>query len=1666
MSNNYRIRTKVGVDQQVNIQLEQDFDQLEILSLKIRQQDVYPKSCADYGLIVGRVTSNGGLGIPNVRVSVFIPLEDLDVNDTLISSLYPYREITDINEDGYRYNLLPYEKQHGGHSPTGTFPSKSDILQNPALIYVYDKYYKFSVKTNQSGDYMIMGVPIGTYELVMDCDLSDIGEFSQSPQDLVNSGLVSQDQISNASFESSSELNSLPQIINQIRTIEVSPFWGQPDICQISITRQDFNLGDNGFRLIPSALFMGSLFSNGNEYTLNNNCRPNRNLGKLCNLQSAPGEIIAIRQTILIDDDGYPILEQAQLPLGGKVIDSDGVFLVDVPMNMDYVTTDEYGNRVLSNNPNVGIPTTAKYRFKIKYSESTNLNNQQVKRAHFLVPNIKEYGWSDSTTDPAFLVNENSTNFKKFQSSYYFGLDWSGYTNGFTGNEYDNRISEIINCEDTFFKMVYKKVYTTTTLIDNYKKGINPQSFLSIKQINDDQCEDINKFPATDANYRFDFLNFTVGLLLTVLTPVFFSLLISIHIIGILLQFVREFFIFVILPFLWLFYSLCRFASAIGFRVKCVKPPTANQIRRNWPSIPKIKLPMFVYPACEACDCGSDNNYEVETVDISCNSDLFVSDLWFTTPNLDGPYEDIDRERFQYVLAGWGFDNIEPRGEPYMQRTPFATNIPVSQTPNTSGQAWEYFTDALPPWEVINKFSLKGKFFNNNLQNIIDYFPGSSRIKVTFNPKLNRGKFHEDNIIAVLVDPLCFSSMTAGQLITFQNPSLSKDVNVINNITGTTDLIKTIQVSYADHNNILSPNKTVTYQIGKTLNTITQSATTYNFPSDIEYFQVITGMTLNTFISYSRPPVNPLNNQIRYNGSLIDQLLPYIIPSNQTNPNYTNYSKLFFYENRTFDDQVLPNYYPLLWGGDELCIVFLNRGVDPWSGKHEVEFDLHRLFGYTLPVSSNQIIKGEYYLNIPIQAGGRCVRHDLMVNNTDIQDDGFNTGPTQPNLRLYFGSYLFTPGTQYQNYYTDLHLYYSSLDADQINKFGAGFLLNRTDDVTEITSSNYCVINYNDNFNLQSLSSLQFTIIPNNYTKYEYIEGGSYIRYVTPQSSYGSNLDNKKPKAYFGPSYINGAWTTLTPPPSNPQMQMMVGGLVMRTDRLPTGTNLDTLGNNTFMLQTSSSLGYFFISDQGVAQTILGSLDGAEIDPNINDDIITGSTINKVINSLTCEGMVDLDCYQNYGPNLQILPSTNPCNTNTSLNLPVVDKGCYVLINEVGQTLFGPNNDFTILNEWRQRFRMNFALCRGVISESFKNSYVNGTLFAYPFNRTVLFNSQNKPVNRVVQNGVVKYGFCGTQIVFENTSNNFYYRSSPYNTNNGFVGSEYNIDNEINIKYLKNPTTMLDLGPQYIWSKDVIPSQEYFGYQMDRFNSSTYNSTESLTSIFTISRILNGNRFFSAGVVLGLFSRPGVSVDGDFAQMLQINSQYGVLPFTPENYQDLATASPIFFGLDINDNPVFGVFFSADTASRDLVSPRRIDYILTGQTPNLLNNYVDYLPVSSQKVPVYPWKITSYDATPKSTFIFGNEQNNWITDSSAFSAFTYQNLDRLFFPFFQGTNQQIQYLPGFLYQADNNGNPDPNLFSGFNNISKLNTGPWYFYFGIHNGSTAMDKFIQRYVPSE
>ena len=305
----HRISTNIGRDQKITVQLSQDFSLLEVLSLKLTQKDVYTSLCSDYGVVCGRVSVNNGLGIPNARLSIFIPLSTDDEDDPVISTLYPYKSVSDRNEDGLRYNLLPspFRKQHGGHEPTGSFPDQLEILTREEVLEVYEKYYKYTVKTNDAGDFMIWGVPVGTQTLHVDVDLSDMGCFSLRPDDLIRQG-AGVDQFKNSySFKSSTDLSSLPQIVTYDKTIDVYPFWGSEDLCEIGITRTDFDLSDQGVKIEPKSYFIGGLFTDSGKNSVNKNCEPRRKMGRKCDLQTKTGTIEGIRFSNHKDEKNRPI---------------------------------------------------------------------------------------------------------------------------------------------------------------------------------------------------------------------------------------------------------------------------------------------------------------------------------------------------------------------------------------------------------------------------------------------------------------------------------------------------------------------------------------------------------------------------------------------------------------------------------------------------------------------------------------------------------------------------------------------------------------------------------------------------------------------------------------------------------------------------------------------------------------------------------------------------------------------------------------------------------------------------------------------------------------------------------------------------------------------------------------------------------------------------------------------------------------------------------------------------------------------------------------------------------------------------------------------------------------------------------------------------------------
>ena len=475
MIQKHRIATNIGKDQKVTVELKQDFDVLEILSLKFTQQQIYTSMCSDYGVVCGRITANNGFGIGNARVSIFIPLLEEDENDPVISVLYPYKEVTDKNDNGYRYNLLPSRKQHGGHAQTGTFPDQSDILENEAVLEVYEKYYNYTVKTNNAGDFMIWGVPIGVQTVHIDVDLSDIGCFSLRPADLKRLGIGVDNFKNNYTFKSSEDLNSLPQIISFDRSVEVYPFWGNEELCEIGITRTDFDLSERGVNIQPKAYLIGGVFTDSSKNSVNKNCIPRRKMGRKCDLVTKSANIEAIRFMPIKDEFNRPYLEF--LPIDEDIPD-DGGFVLPVEMNMDYVITNEFGENEITNDPNKGIPTSACYRFRF------NLNDKSLERtranADFLVPNIREFQKVIQTG-----ATPSQTGYTIDDSSYYFGTQYSGYPSDALSLILNNQNGEYYP-QDYFYRFTYNKVYTVSSFhshffgVDAITKGLAPTAAYTV----------------------------------------------------------------------------------------------------------------------------------------------------------------------------------------------------------------------------------------------------------------------------------------------------------------------------------------------------------------------------------------------------------------------------------------------------------------------------------------------------------------------------------------------------------------------------------------------------------------------------------------------------------------------------------------------------------------------------------------------------------------------------------------------------------------------------------------------------------------------------------------------------------------------------------------------------------------------------------------------------------------------------------------------------------------------------------------------------------------------------------------------------------------------------------------------------------------------------------
>ena len=482
MSKTIRIKTTPGGDDKyVSVYLKQNFNQLNVLSLTITKEDAYRSFESNYGVVAGRVDINDGFGLKNAKVSIFIPLSEGDANNEVIKEIYPYTSFGDKNSNGVRYNLLPNQQQNENHTPVGTFPSKRQILDNPTMVEVYDKYYKFTTTTNESGDYMFFGVPVGEQRIFFDIDVSDIGFLSARPYELIEKGVPKEDFEDRFAFKSKSDLDKLPQIISKNEIIEVLPFWAD-DLegdKSVGVTRFDYSVTE--YELTPTALFMGSLFSDNNNDSLSKNCRPRKKMGQMNNLITGAGKIEAITRT-----SNGGIVKSKEMPT--DAIDENGNWAFEVPMNLRKLVTDEFGALVPSPDGKKGVFSEGDYRFRISMGEDNGIKKKDV-RAKMLVPNMtnnyefdtftpKELKDAQEIGNPIYKVNKQLSFFNEDDDS-----------------ETDPTIQ--YNYLEDFFTFRWKKIYTVRQYIPRYQpnpnEGPSQRNFIGFKEILNG--DGVNKIP-------------------------------------------------------------------------------------------------------------------------------------------------------------------------------------------------------------------------------------------------------------------------------------------------------------------------------------------------------------------------------------------------------------------------------------------------------------------------------------------------------------------------------------------------------------------------------------------------------------------------------------------------------------------------------------------------------------------------------------------------------------------------------------------------------------------------------------------------------------------------------------------------------------------------------------------------------------------------------------------------------------------------------------------------------------------------------------------------------------------------------------------------------------------------------------------------------------------
>jgi hypothetical protein len=786
----------------------------------------------------------------------------------------------------------------------------------------------------------------------------------------------------------------------------------------------------------------------------------------------------------------------------------------------------------------------------------------------------------------------------------------------------------------------------------------------------------------------------------------------------------------------------------------------------------------------------------------------------------------------------------------------------------------------------------------------------------------------------------------------------------------------------------------------------------YKYPLDIEYFQVLTALTITEYFNLTNPSPGTETFPSILDGNILVTL---------------NYKETLLSVTKTLSNSV--PYKNCFENFDNQYVTILQRGVDPYSPLYNNEYGVGALFGFT--TNSDVTFTASTRINTPIQ----------IVPSGGISVQNFQSGQSA----IFTPSHFFEaginnsqiPGLQFSAFSTNAVRYYGVLD---------GNLPSSTYFTTTTLGGVKCLVSQGANQAAQGTGNAY-------YDSSEDLSGnGVYINFdLAPKNRDGSSsyYSDIFPTDYsYTPSLPTKTGMTISTKTLN----------VMRTDRLPSSDYFQDGSASQPLLQQNLGFQTYLLSEDGTNVSVNGASTGASI---VTAELEGLPNAETVLESFSCEKMVGLKCYTGFGKDFGIKPG---CSDSDNIEL-----GCYVFVNK---PLLDLGKDLKNFLEWSYRFRFFYALCRGVLSQTFTNNWVNGSLYMFPLQVDTFYDKQNKPKTPI---------FCNHLSYFDDKTTNFYYRSSPYRMSDSkFVGRRTNEPTSVNKVNLMFPTTIANLGYKDSFYSELSFDPSTRAYIIPDIDSTSYGDTSDLVNLFVISRITDESflaQILSVGdnSVNQLFSRPGRKsdfalrrVDGDFAQLLSINSEIGNINFSPEYYD----SSPPTSILGTADNPVMAVWFSSTTQNlqtKDFLTPGRINF--RG------NNDVGYYPypygIKSQVVPFYQWGLNT--GVTNNT-IFGSQYNSWATEEADIvQGKKYQSLDRTEIPgatpsYFISENLSTSpdkddlNKRGYIFSVD----PVTGKYSatGTKSAKFIVGAPFQFYFGIMKGESALDKFKTKYSISE